>query len=247
MKFPQQDRKIKTSCKNCAFATFEGLTQNGCSFDRITKFDKDAIEAYDNEKEFYVINRLCNYYRDKAWGYSENDASIVEKESSVSMDILFDCTSIKEEKCANIIDSINSLEYYDEKINFILLQTKINDSYDKINQEILDIYPKINKKITVSVCENIPYFIHNLLLKTKNFYHIFVDANTKLDIQLVNKVEDYVNSDLKKFLVAQHKDIKIIRNLCYKYLNHMFYNPNYFENIESIISHCKDTEAYIEL
>lgn len=67
--------KIQTPCKNCCFATYSGITQIGCDAGRLEKFENigtDIIEAYDEEKEFKVINRRCQYYREAKWPFSNN-------------------------------------------------------------------------------------------------------------------------------------------------------------------------------
>lgn len=60
--------KIVTSCKDCKWAEYDGKTQNGCSFDLISKYNDAGIlvtEAYDDDKEFNVIDRICVYSRHK--------------------------------------------------------------------------------------------------------------------------------------------------------------------------------------
>ena len=61
-----------TSCKSCDFAKYDGNTQIGCHLDMIDKFKKagtEIIEAYDEDKEFYVVKeRLCHFSRPEAWG-----------------------------------------------------------------------------------------------------------------------------------------------------------------------------------
>ena len=62
-----QGFEISTSCKNCYFAEYKGNTQTGCSLDRLEKYKNikaTVIEAYDDNKEFYVIqDKICVYYR----------------------------------------------------------------------------------------------------------------------------------------------------------------------------------------
>jgi len=82
----QQKYPITTSCKNCVFAIYDGKTQTGCEFDRINKFKAtgtDIIEAYDDEKEFYVIDgRRCLACKDHNWAKANpgNHKKIVRKE-----------------------------------------------------------------------------------------------------------------------------------------------------------------------
>jgi len=62
---------IHTSCKNCVFAKYDENTQTNCSLDFINKLQQnnvEIIEAYDNEKEFYIINnKKCIGYRENKW------------------------------------------------------------------------------------------------------------------------------------------------------------------------------------
>lgn len=61
--------KIVTSCRDCKFAQFDGKTQVGCQFDLLNKYRLagiDIIEAYDEDKEFSVISRICMFSRHKS-------------------------------------------------------------------------------------------------------------------------------------------------------------------------------------
>lgn len=54
-----------TSCKDCAFASYEGNTQSGCEAGAADRLEK--VDAYDEEKEFWVISgRQCPMYRSKS-------------------------------------------------------------------------------------------------------------------------------------------------------------------------------------
>ena len=62
---------IHTSCKDCVFAIYEDQTQTGCSMSMIEKYKAkncEIIEAYDDDKEFYIINkRKCINHRKESW------------------------------------------------------------------------------------------------------------------------------------------------------------------------------------
>lgn len=62
--------KIHTCCKDCFFATYDDITQTGCSIDRLNKYreinEDFVLECYDNEAEFFLVNHMiCLYYVDK--------------------------------------------------------------------------------------------------------------------------------------------------------------------------------------
>ena len=60
-------KTIVTSCRDCKFSNFEQTTkQVGCVFDLLDKYKAagiGVIEAYDENFEFNVINRICMYSR----------------------------------------------------------------------------------------------------------------------------------------------------------------------------------------
>lgn len=53
---------MKTSCKDCLYNQEEVNTQVGCGMGRLNRYLEIGLvtEAYDEEKEFCVIDRICN-------------------------------------------------------------------------------------------------------------------------------------------------------------------------------------------
>ena len=76
---------VHTPCKNCVFAEYDNKTQIGCHLDYIDRFKQsniDIIEAWDEEKEFYIINKKkCVGYRENKWFASKGlgDATLDAK------------------------------------------------------------------------------------------------------------------------------------------------------------------------
>ncbi len=59
-----------TACKFCYFAVYDKNTQTGCSLGKLDKFranGHEIIEAYDEEKEFYLIKGFCPFFRTGEW------------------------------------------------------------------------------------------------------------------------------------------------------------------------------------
>lgn len=64
--------KLVTSCKDCVFAIYEGITQVGCHANRLDNLD--VAECYDDDKEFYVTKNVsCLGFRQKSW-LKENES-----------------------------------------------------------------------------------------------------------------------------------------------------------------------------
>ena len=76
---------IHTPCKQCVFAKYENITQTDCFLNYIDKYktnEVEILEAYDEEKEFYIINgKKCIGYRENKWfaNIGMENASIEEK------------------------------------------------------------------------------------------------------------------------------------------------------------------------
>lgn len=81
---PKAIKDARSSCKDCAFAVYNSITQTGCLLGRTEKYSAQGslLEVYDADKEFYLVNgRRCNAYRDNrsAWGQGLSDEEKVKK------------------------------------------------------------------------------------------------------------------------------------------------------------------------
>ena len=244
MKSPQQDRKLQTSCKNCTFAIYDGITQTGCSANRIEKFDQsDIIEAYDNEKEFYVINKFCNLYRSQSWNGGQPDLDKALIESSLDFDIMINCNSIDTDFKNYIAESIQNLCYYKDKIIINLFHD--HKAASEIKSRVLEIYSKF-KTIKISVCLDSDLFLHESVLKSKRNCHVVI-KDTTFDFNCLYRLNDTVNNHLKKFICANNNGNTVISNMAYKmnYANHGV--DNYGSNIQQIVETSKNIGMYIDI
>lgn len=246
MKSQHKEQKIRTNCKDCSFAIYDsGNTQTGCHFDRITKFGNSVQEAYDNDKEFYIIDRLCTYYRDKCWGYTALDDKKVQKESAISFDIIFNCNNLNGTQAQIISNFINSNRYYDEKVNIILIHDYHN--YTKVKSYVANIATSVVNKINVSICENVEKFVHQLVLKSKFGYHALVNHAELLETNSLHRLNSFVNDDLKKLAVANVNEIYFIGNVVYKLLYHTNNCAEYDLNVRTILNDSREKSMLIEI
>lgn len=245
MKSQPSEHTIKTNCKDCAFAIYKDKTQTSCEFDRINKFGNDAVEAYDDDNEFYVIDRLCTYYRNKSWGYSVNDKEKVLKESALGFDIIFNCNNINSTQAQIITHFINNNHYYPSKLNIVLIHDYNN--YNSVKEIVSSIARQASVKIDITICDNITSKIHQILLKTKNGYHALVEYPELLEINCLSKLNNFVNDDLNKLVVANINGVEFIGNFIYKIFYSMNNSQNYKDNVNSILKDCKEKDMYIEI
>ena len=83
MKSKQLDKVAETSCRDCKFAIYEDKTQTGCEAGRAEAYMEKGMgfEAYDKDKEFYVINTLCSYKIQKGYDISLEDIKEIRKKT----------------------------------------------------------------------------------------------------------------------------------------------------------------------
>lgn len=71
---PNISNKLHTSCKDCKFAVWNGITQTACQFELLDKY-KEVVPAYDEDKEFFVINNdVCLLKRQNKSTHTAADA-----------------------------------------------------------------------------------------------------------------------------------------------------------------------------
>lgn len=106
----------ETPCKTCVFAKYRGDTQYGCAFDRVEKFRRqgiEVIEAFDKQKEFFVIKTVCRAHRDKKSPWAMKNPGSDRKEicrKELTMD--FDVVIVMDDRheVADVEKTIESLK-----------------------------------------------------------------------------------------------------------------------------------------
>jgi hypothetical protein len=234
----------RTSCKNCIFAIYDNITQVGCEQNRLEKFGNDVIEAYDTEKEFYLINRVCNTFRNNTWNKGKKDINKARKESCISFDLLIDVNDINESYYDIIKNTLNNIDYPKNKYRIIFYHMgSIEKSKKYFISKLYQIFPHS----MISVYFNKYEYLNSLIVKSKNSFHVLVNEQNISNLNnAINKSDKYINDDLNKFIVAQYLNITIISNLVCKFLYPYLYF-NYDENIDNLILSATKQNLYIEL
>lgn len=254
MKSLQQDNKIiRTSCKNCVFAEYKDNTQISCIHGRIDKFKNLSTddfsyvtEAYDDEKEFFVVNRLCTLYRDKdSWNNGNINVEKALEEIKISFDLLINCDNIDNVQYYQYIQRllIEAIFYGENKFNIHLYH---NQSLDKDSRKNLLTLKKGIKKSDLSIYYNKSVLEHNVISKSRNSYHIKIDHDHIVDVDIFQKLNDIIHNDLKKILVCKNRNTYIISNLSYKIENDGKINPDLEQSLQNIINYAK-ADFYIEI
>lgn len=109
----KQINQINTACKNCIFANYQDITQIGCKINELDKLRNNNIEildAYDEEKEFYVINaNKCFKYRTSHWNGSSLSLREQQKKISKEISIKYHAIIFANNNIQDIKDTLDSL------------------------------------------------------------------------------------------------------------------------------------------
>lgn len=242
MKLPFQDRLFQTNCKNCIFAIYTDNTQTGCSNDRLKFFE--TIEAYDLEKEFYVVNGFCNYYRSRSWNGGVADAEKAKEESGVTFDIIIDCTQINQDYYDQIRDLLCNINYNAAKYNIMFCHDySVESSVKSYVTNLYKPYPK--SKLTIYRDKDL--YLNTVVFKSKNTYHIYLNGNQLIDKNLLANLNNEINDNVKKVVLAKNGTTYVVSNYAYKIICDYSTKLLYDYNIDSLIEKTKDSNMYIEL
>lgn len=243
MKSQQSDR-CKTSCKECIFAVYDGITQTSCTANRLNTYAPDCIiPAYDNEKEFFVIDRFCNLYRNTKWNNGTVDVQKAQNESKISYNIIIKVSSeLNNDNVNEICNLIENFDYEKKKITFAI----VNEfNIDKDYRGRLFSFVKY-KNVTVHEYQSFDSFMHEYLKSSKKSFHLSLTMDNIKDLDAAIAFNNFVNYELKEALIFKYNESYVISNMAYKIEAITSELNNYTKIIENIISKAKKAKVYAE-
>ena len=242
MKSQQSENEVvKTSCKNCVFAQYDCDTQINCLAGRIGAFGfQNITEAYDNDKEFYVINRLCNYYRDKdLWNNGVADVDKVRAECQFTFDIFLNCDNIDEATAKSYINWWNSLSVDKNKVN-VYLYNSPSVTLDQ-RKLISSVHKVTNKYLIVSYDHD--ETLHSHVSKSRSAYHYNGEAVPTNLIEITNR---HINDELLKLVMFVNNHRLVVSNVVYKIESFRNQCYSYRDNISLIKDLSQKENLFLE-
>lgn len=229
-----------TSCKECIFAIYKNKTQIGCLDNRIEKFKNNVVAAYDDDKEFYVINRACTLYRPETWNGGEKNLQKAKEECEIKFDILINCDNINVDML-KYIQNIAKSASSGCKIN-IFYSYNLEHSQKELIKNIIYNCPNINISMYLEKIK----CIYSILSKSKGMFHIILDETNYVGIlDFIANINKAINDDLIKGIIFKQDNKIAISTLACRLLYpnlYMDYKIN-FTNVEAQI---KESNLYIE-
>lgn len=213
---------VHTPCKQCVFATYHNITQIGCALNYIDKYRSnsiDILEAYDEDKEFYVVNgKKCIGYRENKWfeQLGMADSSIEDKvakyneSNHVYYTTIINLQVLSHDQLDSLCQQLTLCSIKPKKLILIRYRDdKLSFSYESIEN--------ILKKYNISCVWRIQTMLDNTIIYENAVHNIVqhdrgsrfvlsLNGYSEDLIKIVETVNDKVYKELDSFILGGNKD-----------------------------------------
>ncbi len=225
---------IHTPCKSCVFAEYKDITQIGCHLNYLDTYrtkNIEILEAYDNEKEFYIINnKKCIGYRENGWFEKRNlqNLSIEEKIKKFKEKNFLHYLMVVNLNNFNTSEQLHSLsvqlshiDIKPRKIIFIRYHSNKNHPLSTI-QDLLDKSNLSCKWRIQTMLEDRDYLevLHDIVNLNKKYRFVCtMSAETTETNTVINTANKIVYENMDRFVVLtdKNKSITIFSAPNYRY------------------------------
>jgi len=227
--------RIHTACKECVFASYRDKTQIGCEMNLLDKYrtkDTTIIEAYDEDKEFYILNnRKCIGFRKDSWFNKFGDSLTLQDKKEKVLDsfklrymLLIDLKMFTIDSLEKLFDDLSKITIKPSKIilvrynyaNKIFDYDYIKEILEKSNlgcawrlQTMLDESVGIKSVLSHTVSNNQEYK-----------YMLYLKDYTNKISDIVNKANNLIFKELESFTVISDESYiaYMFLGLMYRYV-----------------------------
>jgi len=251
MRLKHQDRALQTSCKECQFATYSGKTQEGCAAGRLDKLKEYVVDAYDDDKEFYVVDCLCNMFRAPSWNEGVPDTDKARSEVMPLFSIVIGSDNSEAElpyweKLSRTTESLVKMTYDPTKVAIIYStratatqETKrnIRRSFDQMGAA------GFNPQIVAVTEEKMRDY--DTFKRAGGAYFITIVVGEEVPSTLLSDIDVQLNEKMRRAIVFDRNGLLAISFFAYsaRFLLHETYES--FK--EHICSDSKDQGLYLKI
>lgn len=228
MKSKQREKRLQTSCKGCAFAIYDGDTQTGCKFGRTEKFLErgELFEAYDEEKEFFVVQRLCNLARPT--DNNSEDSDLIEARDSIKPSVFISVMldGGTKEDFDNLLSTIKSADYPADKLYIALSQPfESTKEQRKLGTKLLfDIKNLgIRSQVIFNIASKMREYDVFKKCEKKFSYYSFFSIKSQLSSEMLPYIDKVLNEDMDKVVFFRLNDVAFISSYAFlmNYIDHI--------------------------
>jgi hypothetical protein len=247
MKSQQEEKQYQTNCLDCACAIYKENKQTGCAVKRLDNFVKrgEARVLTQEDKESYIITRICNAYRSPAWNNGKLDTDLLLKEVSQTFGIIIDTNGMTREIADNIYDKIMSSTYDKSKLTIVLSSSIASKNIHNVLHLFHRLINFPVKTITMNYVEDsFNLFVRQVMKHTiSNSFIYYTSTGIELfDLSLLNTINDLISVQMEKLAVIETDKNKFILTKGFKdYLNTC---PSYWMSLDNFVQLSKDVGYY---
>jgi hypothetical protein len=233
---------IHTPCKKCVFAKYDVDTQVDCYLGLIEEYKKvpkiEVLEAYDGEKEFYVINnKKCAGYKEEGYFVSRNmeDKNLEDKISYVkdrlklNYMVIINAITVEPDELQQMMNEIAGSDVTPKLINIVISEKSkypFNTYYKAVENSGVNAKWKLTHVRDAQ--EPFEVSMNNILSLNakKHNFALIVDGDYD-DIQkVVNTANHRVYKEFARFVVFANKShgTKIFNQTVYR--NGLYHGVN---------------------
>jgi len=228
MKSKQQESWAKTSCRDCSFAITsdeEGsrTVQTGCEAGRLEKFSSVAVNAYDDEREFYIIDSVCNYYCPETSGTSLQE--MIEMRKNRFAVIIY--ADDENWDVRTSVESVINTSYDLSKVVVIIIHRhgckKAVSESTAAAIKLLQSHKVLSRAVIAANQANMDF--ESFKYTKGNNFCTRIFAGQTIPVETFQKIDDILNEDLEKYVYFTVNDINIIlhRVITLRYLHYNDY------------------------
>ena len=245
-------KAIHTPCKNCVFAKYENQTQTDCHLDFLNKFANkniEIIEAYDEEKEFNIINgKKCHGYKENKYFIARNleNTSIEEKISyvknlfKINYTIILNIKNFNNEELKAFATTIKALSIKPKNIVLIRYQEDKKTYGYKFLNHFFEECGQLDKwkiQTVIDPEETQENIVHKIINTNKDSRFIMYINKDYSDFdKIIEYAQKCIYEDLSTFeiLSNSNKDSVLFNSSVYSYGIYYGYNILHSDKYEII-------------
>ena len=239
---------LHTSCKECVFAVYEGDTQVDCSADRLSILQKNnsVIEAYDKDREFYVVDCFCNYFRPPKWNDGKPDVEKASDENHPRFSIGIYADIISEESLKQMIDSISAIDYDKDRIRFLISQLMTAPTQKKkLATKLFESITRLGFDARIVTLFKSELRDHDTFKQATDGYIIKIKPGDDVPPAMFQQIDHRLNEDLDRKVVFESNKVRAISLMVFRTSFHNFKNYNEFD--KALTKEAKASDMYIDL
>lgn len=214
--------EIRTCCRNCPFALYEGKTQTDCSLGRLDKYQRQnvsVVEAYDEEKEFFLIKeRICPYCRTPDWAEKNKGKDLTEvakAENALRLEVVVPVEAGEFDKAKETIRSVENQTRPVFRLNIAINQCEYTPAtfITELRTKSFDwnVYAA-NEKLSRGM------LVHRAVEHSKSNYFIATYAGTSLYANFVERLARAVEEEESRFIYLSHDLLQVYQTGSFKHM-----------------------------